>query len=445
MEGDYNFTLGENTLASNSVITHGNSVLDTSNSIKENKFIQIFPEKKDSYRNSYSNIVKNKNKKSISNSGSEPKLENNYPGKKRNSSAPKNNNYDKQLVPQNKKEISTVKNTLYEALKNINKELNVKIEKKEQSKVSFSLMNFIDQDPDEILDSQEDEDIKNKKHDGYTKKMSKKVDIHTVLESITDSLKTQKNEESLNTKENIISTLPNNNMVEKKELYLNELDLQEIKNNNYKNNEKNKNFNDFQNLIDENDELENEHENVHQEPGKIENNSIKLKPINHSYAEIQTEFKKYEESFPEIFEELENEGVINNFQINQNSNLYNKSIISIQSDKLLDYKKLFELLKIKNEKIKQQQFNIDNLSQEIHKFKSLESKKKVVDFENNIKDMTNYIVKLEKENIILKNELGNSMKHKNIIIKKFNDELNNITKISQNFHDDFFSTEKNID
>jgi hypothetical protein len=441
MEGDYNFTLGENTLASNSVITHGNSVLDTSNSIKENKFIQIFPEKKDSYLNSYSNIVKNKNKKSISNSGSEPKFENNYPGKKRNSSAPKNNNYNKQPIPTNKKEISTVKNTLYEALKNINKELNVKIEKKEQSKVSFSLMNFIDQDPDEIVDSQEDEESKNKKQDGYTKKMAKKVDIHTVLESITDSLKTQKNEESLNTKENIISTFPNNNLVEKKELDFNQLDTQEIKNNNYKNNEKNKDFNDFQNLIDENDELENELEHEHQEPGKIQNNTIILKPINQNYAEMKKEFNKYEESFPEIFEELANEGVINNFQLNQNSNLNKKSIISIQSDKLLDYKKLFELLKIKNEKIKQQQFNIDNLSQEIHNFKNFESKKKVVDLENNIKDLTYYIVKLEKENIILKNELGNSMKHKIIIIKKFNDELNNITKISQDFHDDFFSTE----
>ena len=386
MENEYNFTLGERTISSNEVITQSNSIVDTHPSNKENKYIHIFPDSKESFRNSYTNILKNRNKRAISNSHSEEKI--NSQGRKRNSSeAPKKKNSTNPPL-QSKKSINTVKNTLYQALKNINKELNVKIENREQSKVSFSLMNFIDQDPDQLIDSEEDvERVEVKaKADGFAKKMLKKVDIQTVLESFTDSMKdTQKNEEFLNTKENINFTLPNNPFAEKKSIDEIELDIPEI----------------------------------HQ--------AIIEPPKNKSSLQIESEYIVNNDT--PIYEELLNEQVI----LNQN----------------IDVRKLIEILKLKNEIISQQSNTIETQAKEIQNLKiNIESKQETIDreqfieLESNLKELQRYINKIEKENIILKNELGNSMKHKNMVLKKFNDELSNITKISQNFYEDFFQAKE---
>jgi hypothetical protein len=59
------------------------------------------------------------------------------------------------------------------------------------------------------------------------------------------------------------------------------------------------------------------------------------------------------------------------------------------------------------------------------------------DMNNIVKDLQKYILKLEKENVVLKNEFINNIKSKNGLLKKFNDDLNDYQRISTTFFDKF--------
>ena len=60
---------------------------------------------------------------------------------------------------------------------------------------------------------------------------------------------------------------------------------------------------------------------------------------------------------------------------------------------------------------------------------------------NTVKDLRKYVLKLEKENVVLKNEFTNNIKNKNGMIKKFNEDLNDYQIITMNFFDKFSQIE----
>ena len=73
------------------------------------------------------------------------------------------------------------------------------------------------------------------------------------------------------------------------------------------------------------------------------------------------------------------------------------------------------------------------------------TEKSLIDMSNTIKDLQRYVLKLEKENVVLKNEFINNIKNKNGMIKKFNEDLGeyqNITRIFQEKYSEIENIEK---
>ena len=65
---------------------------------------------------------------------------------------------------------------------------------------------------------------------------------------------------------------------------------------------------------------------------------------------------------------------------------------------------------------------------------------KIKEQENDYKSVHHHNVRVEKENVILKNELSNSIKYKNNIIKNFNNDIEDLNKLSQAFFENYLST-----
>jgi hypothetical protein len=71
--------------------------------------------------------------------------------------------------------------------------------------------------------------------------------------------------------------------------------------------------------------------------------------------------------------------------------------------------------------------------------------KSFTDMSNSIKDLQKYILKLEKENVVLKNEFINNIKNKNGMIKKFNEDLGDYQKITNNFMEKYTQINKDCE
>jgi hypothetical protein len=61
------------------------------------------------------------------------------------------------------------------------------------------------------------------------------------------------------------------------------------------------------------------------------------------------------------------------------------------------------------------------------------NEKSLMEMSSTIKDLQKYILKLEKENVVLKNEFINNIKNKNGMVKKFNDDLSDYQRITNTF------------
>ena len=110
-------------------------------------------------------------------------------------------------------------------------------------------------------------------------------------------------------------------------------------------------------------------------------------------------------------------------------------------------KEVYDLMN-KNKDLKEKN---SELTEEIKKYKenqyksSNNTEKSLIDMSNTIKDLQRYVLKLEKENVVLKNEFINNIKNKNGMIKKFNEDLGeyqNITRIFQEKYSEIENIEK---
>jgi hypothetical protein len=298
-----------------------------------------------------------------------------------------------------RKSVKSVKASLVEVLTNINKELNVKIHNNEQSKAEFSLMNFVDK-ADETLETDENQQRSKstKKEDGFSKRKSKKVDIQEILGNF--------------------------------------------------NHEKVSNFDKIEKIEEVKENLEDKFENI----------SIQKSPnLNKLYI---PEFKNKQDE--EIFNSLKNSKILN---INESQTSLNSSIFptnnGIKNSYGLDLIKLIEFIKAKDDEIIKKNSIIETNNKEIHFLKSeLDLKKsstkdlkkeddekdfmyRLKEIEGSLKISQNHSLKIEKENVILKNNLGNVLKTKNNLIKRFNEELEDINRLSNSFFNNFIMSYEN--
>lgn len=100
-------------------------------------------------------------------------------------------------------------------------------------------------------------------------------------------------------------------------------------------------------------------------------------------------------------------------------------------------KEIFDLMSKNKELIERnQELKKENTMYKENLFKTTVSnnnEKSFIEMSNTIKDLQKYILKLEKENVVLKNEFINNIKNKNGMIKKFSEDLTDYQKITNNF------------
>lgn len=435
MEFENNFTLsGKYNTGQSSNLDSFNS--KSSNSVyNNNKFISNTEEKENFQRaGGYSQKQNNKrvNNKSISynensniEQGKSSKIiEKNL--KKKNSASnlitSNSSPYSKSspgLVP--KKSINTVKNSLYEALKNINKELNVKIENKEQNRVEYSLMNFIDVNTQsEKSYETEGEDSLRQREDGFARRKSKKIDLDSVLVNFN-------NEEQASMRKSM------EKIHEVDESKLNTIH----ENNTFSHNTNNTNLNELQ--------FSHNFENLHH------GNAINF--------DLYSDDKD-----KKLIEILKKNNVLQiNYNYIPNASNKNLSHFTTFNHGHVEFSKLLDYLKIKDNELNNANSQIESYKMEIDRLKielgeknsankifdsrkeelEREYKLKIKEHENGYKSVHSHNIRVEKENVILKNELSNAIKYKNINLKNFNEEIEELNKLSKNFFENFLSTYEN--
>lgn len=108
-------------------------------------------------------------------------------------------------------------------------------------------------------------------------------------------------------------------------------------------------------------------------------------------------------------------------------------------------KEFFDLMS-KNRELqdKQEELIKENatLKENLIKSSQYGSDKSVAELSATIKDLQKYILKLEKENVVLKNEFTNNIKAKNGLLKKFNDDLVDYQRLTTNFMEKFSELEE---
>jgi hypothetical protein len=430
MEIENNFTLSGkyNTGQSNNLDTYNSK---SSNTNYNNKFISNTEEKDFQRGGGYSQKLTNKraNNKSISyneNSDAEPNKFSKVTDLKKKNSAKNittlNSKSSPGLVP--KKSINTVKNSLYEALKNINKELNVKIENKEQNRVEYSLMNFVDNNTfsqsEKSYETEGEENFR-QREDGFARRKSKKIDLDSVLVNFNneDEVSLRKSMEKIHEvdESKIISIHENNT-----------------------HNTHNTNINELQ--------FSHHFENIHHGNG----NGINF--------DLYTEEKD-----KKLIEILKKNNVVQ-MSYNYIPNASNKNLSHFTTSGnhgQIEFSKLLEFLKIKDEELNNANSQIENFKKEIDRLKNelaeknsaskiLDSRKeelereyklKLKEHENGYKSVHSHNIRIEKENVILKNELSNAIKYKNINVKNFNEEIEDLSKMSKKIFENFLATYNN--
>jgi hypothetical protein len=100
-------------------------------------------------------------------------------------------------------------------------------------------------------------------------------------------------------------------------------------------------------------------------------------------------------------------------------------------------KDIFELLSKNKDLVdKNNELKKENTLYKESLFKTTASnnnEKSLMEMSSTIRDLQKYILKLEKENVVLKNEFINNIKNKNGMVKKFNDDLNDYQRITNTF------------
>jgi hypothetical protein len=434
-----------------------------------------------------------------------------------------------QQIP--KQSIRSVKGNLYEALNNINKELNVKIEKKEIPKIRMSLLDYPYQN------SMDQPDPKTK--------LAKKIDIEDVMGNLSNIIKDNYiadlnlNPLNLSKKEfaeagdaaedylNIEGLLDNSNLNLSGIRFANEVDKNKFINQMHSNyssiypNPNPKNINTYnrkrRNLSSQTIQVEPIKGNVKEKQynsqgeGKIQigieelitnknfdsvkNENVylrtKLSPNKKNKADHENAFiesthnSNYESQSQsqsqshlikeslihfndknindlkekEIFENLiKNEILLKKFNNHHPTKLNGNTV----SDDLytFDFKQFLKLMKTRELEFTNKELELSSLKNEIaflkkdaeHKDNSKktselkqetdsELKQKIKELELQLNSANLHNSKLEKENGILKNELVNQKKNKNFLLKRFNEEIVDMTKLTKDFLDNFVSIE----
>lgn len=296
-------------------------------------------------------------------------------------------------VPANKtdkNEVSHLRSNLYEVLSNINKELNVKIDKKDQSRISFSIANsFVNRDIDQEKDP-DDTIGKESIQDAYTKRLSKKVDIDLILDIMSKTTENHKEPEK---------------------------------------------------VADTSAELTFDKTNTNIEP----------QVINEQKTQIAADVIILDKSVlsPKKTENLEdlvrNEAIV--------FSTTDGSITSINLNKLLDIhdtnKKQFEDLLFKSQEenavLKKEiellkadlllKSNIINTNED--------NRRRYLKSESEVKNLQTKNLEIEKENAIMKYELTHTSRSRQNIVKRLGEGLNDMNKITNRFWEEYLNLDNN--
>jgi len=441
-----------------------------------------------------------------------------------------------QQIP--KQSIRSVKGNLYEALNNINKELNVKIEKKEIPKIRMSLLDYLYQNSTDQPDQKT--------------KLAKKIDLEDVMGNLSNIIKDNEIADlnmtpmNLSKKEhveaadgaedylNIEGLLDNSNLNLSGIRFANEIEKNKFMNQMHSNyssiypNTKNtipynrKRRNLSSQTIDDEPMKRKVKEKQYNSQGEgkiqmgieeliqnknfesVKNENIyvrtKLSPNKKNKAELENAFietenhiSNYESpsqshSHPQsqfqsqshlikeslIYFNDKNINDLKEKQIFENlikNDILLKKLNHLQPTKLngnyatddiytFDFKQFLKLMKTRELEFSNKELELTSLKNEIAFLKKdaenkdnskktnelkqetdTELKQKIKELELQLNSANLHNSKLEKENGILKNELVNQKKNKNFLLKRFNEEIVDMTKLTKEFLDNFVSIE----
>lgn len=363
---------------------------------------------------------------------------------------------------QHKPSLRTGKRTLYEAIKNINRELNVKIEKKEQNRVNVSLMSFLDKPEDMSCENNMGSNLSSHGQDPFSRKMSKKIDIDTVMGSLNSMMSEKEPEKKVEetvacvkepvspgTEEESKNSKINNNKRSGENITNKIISTNNPLNNSeaiaieYNSENKKESEAEENKVVEENKVEEN----------KVIDNEMIIKQSN-SHTDLDILTCATDDREREIIHDLKKNNIILNENLQNSYKNQNASVVTV------DLKKLLCLFKLKDDDIQSKEILIQNLYKEIELLKSdtesklntikaqenknleleKENKLKVKELDYHLKASQNHIIKIEKENVILKNELSNAIKNKVVGNRKLNDEISEIEKMTKEFFDNYVST-----
>jgi hypothetical protein len=295
-------------------------------------------------------------------------------------------------VNEPKPSLKSIRVNLSDALHNINRELNVKIEKKDIERIKMPLLDYFCNNDDFAPAKQ-------------------KIDIENVIENLNNYVKKQ-------------------SLVEEGIMELNKEEF-----GNYKSEETEISNNGDRKLFDnDNSNYGGIHVRKLQNTNTLSNEC--KEQIHNRLIFDEGSLNKNEE---EVFKNLVSNNIIERGIISNEYSLSIEKLIAmliLKSDENTEKTNGLQRLEIENLKLKEEisLANTNLRSTETEKDKlNIEYMRKLREMENMSKSNIQYIQRLEKENIILKNELVNKTKSRNTILRIINQEVKEMKTISKDF------------
>lgn len=395
--------------------------------------------------------------------------------------------------------LDNVKHNLYKVLHNIDKELNTKIETKDQSRVSLSVANYFvnnnnSSSNSDNLSLMELNEI-HFKDDSIRKQTSKKLDANLMFKNISKTHEiTNKKENSINLNTiNVIdhdileddayyeNTNSNNNRFNNtSNMYMRNSDkklLKSIKENGPPtSNTNNSNFGESSSINTRSRHSNKNNSNINDDNKETKRYSLSKKPINNTLNELKNReslnqnTNNADRSYKEVFSPVRVDTYIDTSKLNESeSEIYNllvreQAVILKSNRNIIQSINLYRLIKTLENEIKNPERiqQIINLHEEVAKleltiknYEKQNSELNELNIKNNSKieklefDNLNLnkdceilkvnILELEDEKRIIKKEKRSKEKLNEKLLLTINQNLNDISKLTDNFSTNFCS------